>query len=111
MWHARSRIAKWAGRRSSVGTVDRRARLEVLENRCLLSATITHAPVSAAALPEIPELDADDNGFSRDEFDATGTFTGELRLRRRDSEGRRVYALTLNIDSQDDFGNVAGTLN
>ena len=110
----RSRIANWFGRRSSSTSTpawqDRPVRLETLENRCLLSASVTQAPVSAATLPDVPELDANDNGFSQDEFDARGTFTGELKLRRRDDEGRRTYALTLRITSQDEFGNVSGTL-
>src|SRR5687768_16505472 len=114
MWNAHSRTSKRAGRRPiAPAGQDRRARLETLERRCLLSGTgadtpavqtLSAAPVSAAL------LGADDGGFSRQEFDATGTFSGELRLRRRDEEGRRVYAMTLRITSQDESGNVSGTI-
>src|SRR5688572_32350991 len=63
---------------------------ETLENRCLL------ASVGA-------------DGYSRAEFDAVGTYEGEVRLRRADDQGRRTYNVTLQITSQDDQGMVSGT--
>src|SRR5688572_18656369 len=100
MWNARSRIAgsssSGTGRRAQA--YGRRPGVETLEGRCLLSVsvgdgrgaveTITQAPVSAMTLT------ANDTGYSRSEFDATGTFTGELRLKKR-FEGSRTLTLTL----------------
>src|SRR5687768_8556919 len=64
---------------------------EKLEDRKLMS-------VSAAA----------EDGIAPSEFDATGTFTGTLRLRRADDQGRRNYTMTLEVNSQSQAGDVDG---
>jgi hypothetical protein len=81
-----------AGRQLEANT--HRSLCEVLETRRLLSVTAAEAA----------------DGISQAEQDVVGTYTGELRLRRGDDEGRRLYDMTLRITDQDDDGSVDGSI-
>src|SRR5687767_1821999 len=92
---------------------------EIFEGRLLLSTSAPSAPfpdadpTAAAELSAPPVLGAknpETTTTPTTASDVTSTYSGILKLRKRDDVGRGIYVLNLTVGLPDASGNLAGTL-